>query len=63
MSAITNKIQFATEHGAEEYLSGLGFVYVKCLNQWVDENIHWATVEQLPSGKWLVKVGVTTVPC
>lgn len=63
MSAVTNLIPFATKQGADEYLSGLGFVYVKRLNQWVDESIHWATVGQLPSGKWLVKVGVTTAPC
>lgn len=59
MSAVTDLIPFATQQGAEEYLSGLGFVYVKCMNQWIDGNIHWATVQQLPSGKWLVKVGVT----
>ena len=63
MSAVTNLIPFATKQGAEEYLLGLGFVYVKCLKQWFDEGTHWATVEQLPSGKWLVKVGVTTAPC
>ena len=63
MSAVTDIIPFATRQGAEEYLSGLGFVHVKCLNQWVDESTHWATVQQLPSGKWLVKVGVTTASC
>lgn len=63
MSAVTDLIPFATKQVAEEYLSGLGFVYVKCLNQLVDESTHWSTVEQLPSGKWLVKVGVTTAPC
>lgn len=63
MSAVTDLIPFATRHGAEDYLSGLGFVYVKRLKQWVDESAHWATVQQLPSGKWLVKVGVTTAPC
>lgn len=63
MSAVTDLIPFATKQGAEEYLSGLGFVYVKRLKQWVDESTHWATVQQLPSGKWLVKVGVTTAPC
>jgi len=63
MSAITDLLPFRTQQGAEEYLSGLGFVYVECMNQWIDGNIHWATVQQLPSGKWLVKVGVTTAPC
>lgn len=63
MSAVTDLIQFRTKEGAEEYLSGLGFVYVNCFAQWIDDNTHWATVQQLPSGKWLVKVGVTTAPC
>ena len=63
MSAVTDLIPFANKQVAEDYLSGLGFVYVKFLKQWVDESTHWATVEQLPSGKWLVKVGVTTAPC
>lgn len=63
MSSVTDLIPFAAQEGAEEYLSGLGFVYVKCLNQWVYDNTHWATVQRLPSGKWLVKIGVTTAPC
>lgn len=63
MSAVTDMLTFRTKQGAEEYLSGLGFVYLECLDQWVDDCKHWATVLQLPSGKWLVKVGVTTASC
>jgi len=60
MSAVTDQQFFATRHGADEYLQGIGFVYVERLDQYVDDSSKWATVRQLPSGKWLVKIGVST---
>ena len=63
MSYVTDLPPFRTKEGAETYLSSIGFVYVERMKQWIDDRIHWATVQQLPSGKWLVKVGVTTEPC
>lgn len=60
MSAIIDQQFFATKYGADEYLQGRGFVYVEFLNQYVDSGNKWATLQQMPSGKWLVKIGVST---
>ena len=64
MAAVTKIAYFNTEIGAEEYLTGLGYVYVKCTDTWLDSGKHWATIDQLAiggdAGKWMVRIGVST---
>jgi len=60
MSAVIDTLTFRTRDGAEIYLYDIGFVYVECLDQYVDDGSKWATVRQMPSGKWMVRIGVST---
>lgn len=46
---------FNTEQGAEEYLTGLGYVYLYSTRTWVAVD-STAIIVQAPTGKWLVHV-------
>lgn len=47
---------FNTYQGADEYLTGLGYVFLYNLDTWVDTAGHSAIVVQAPTGKWLVHI-------
>lgn len=47
---------FNTYLGADEYLTGLGYVLLYNVGTWVDTAGHSAFVVQAPTGKWLVHI-------
>ena len=65
MSAVTERITAAGLDTAEATLINRGFVRTTpgkgVPNQWMNGAHHWATIEKMPSGKFLVKIGVATI--
>lgn len=65
MSAVTERITAAGRDTAEATLINRGFVRTTpgkgSPDQWMNNASHWATIEKMPSGKFLVKIGVSTV--
>ena len=65
MAAVTETITCASIYTAENTLVNRGFSRTsgtrRIPSQWMNGAHHWATVEKMPSGKFLVRIGVSTL--
>lgn len=65
MSAVTELFKCAGLTTAETTLINRGFYRTtpksRIPSQWMNGAHHWATIERLPTGKVLVKIGVSTL--
>ena len=65
MSAVTDKFIAANIHTAEVTLANRGFIRTTpkrvTPSQWMNGAQNWAIIEVMPSGKAVVKIGVSTI--
>lgn len=65
MSAVTDQFIAANIHTAEVTLANRGFIRTTpkrvIPSQWMNGAQNWATIEVMPSGKAVVKIGVSTL--
>lgn len=65
MAAVTDQFLASNIHTAEVTLANRGFIRTTpkrvTPSQWMNGAHHWATIEVMPSGKAVVKIGVSTL--
>ena len=65
MAAVIEIIICASIYTAEKTLVNRGFSRTsgakRIPSQWMNGAHHWATIEKMPSGKFLVNIGVSTI--
>ena len=65
MAAVTDQFIAANIHTAEVTLANRGFIRTTpkrvSPSQWMNGAHSWATIEVMPSGKAVVKIGVSTI--
>lgn len=65
MSAVTEQFKMPCKLSAERELESRKFTRTdagsKLPSQWMNGGHNWATIEQMPSGKVLVRIGVCTL--
>lgn len=65
MSAVTESFKVGSIKSAEDELERRRFTRTdsgkKLPSQWMNGAHNWATAEAMPSGKFLVKIGVSTL--
>jgi len=65
MAAVTDQFMAANIHTAEVTLANRGFMRTTPKrvepSQWMNGAHSWATIEVMPSGKAVVKIGVSTI--
>ena len=65
MAAVTDQFMASNVHTAEVTLANRGFMRTSpkrvTPSQWMNGAHHWATIEVMPSGKAVVRIGVSTL--
>ena len=64
MSAVTDRITVSSMEEAEKELRSRHFIMTlkrKDHTQWMNGGQNWATAELMPSGKVVIKIGVSTI--
>ena len=65
MSAVTDQFMASSIYTAEVTLANRGFIRTTpkrvSPSQWMNGAQNWATIEVMPSGKAVIKIGVCTI--
>ena len=64
MSAVTDRITVSSMEEAAKELKSRNFIMTlkrKDHTQWMNGGQNWATAELMPSGKVVIKIGVSTI--